>query len=109
MIVVVIIGLLAAIGIANYNSMRKKAKFGACVSHQRQVHEMATLYASDVLPGTQVINVQVLTGASMLTPQACECPSSDHEDFDDYTVAFEDNRVTAITCTVVGAEHLYTP
>ena len=109
MIVIVIVGLLAAIGIANYVSLQKKARYGACISNQRHIHEAAHIYASDNLVGTQNINVTVLTGATLLTQGVGECPSSNNIDFDDYAIDYTNGDITSITCSILGAEHLYTP
>lgn len=109
MIVIVIIGILSTIGIANFVSMQDKARYGACISHQRYVHEAAVLYAADIAVGTQVVNVNVLWGAGYLTQEVGECPSSGTVDWDDYRVSFVSNEVTGVVCSIRGAEHLYTP
>ena len=109
MIVIVIIGILSVIGVANYISMGKKVRYGACISHQRYVHEAAVLYAADGAVGSQVINVTVLWGVGILKQGVVECPSSGTLDWDDYRVTFVNDQVTAIVCSIKGAEHLYTP
>ena len=49
MIVVVIIGVVAAIGIPNFIRMSENAEKASCISNQRNIFEAATLYASDNL------------------------------------------------------------
>ena len=109
MIVVVIIGILASVGIANFLSLQKKARDASCVSNQKHIHEAAALYAMDNIVGTQTINVTVLTGADYVAQDIGECPSSGNVDFDDYTVEYVAGEVTTVTCSILGVEHLYEP
>lgn len=109
MIVIVIIGILGAIGIANYVSLQKKARYAACISNQRHVHEAAHIYAADNVVGTQNINVTILTAATLITQEVGECPSSGNIDFDDYAIDYNNGEITSITCNILGVEHLYTP
>jgi prepilin-type N-terminal cleavage/methylation domain-containing protein len=109
LLVISIIGLLAAIGLANFVSLQKRARFAACISNQKHVHEAAIIYSSDVLVGTQNINVNVLTGAGLITQKVGECPSSGTVDFDDYLIQYTNNEVTQIACSILGAEHRYAP
>jgi prepilin-type N-terminal cleavage/methylation domain-containing protein len=109
MIVIVIIGILSVIGIANYISMGKKVRYASCISNQRHTHEAAVLYAADAAVGSQVINVNVLWGVGILKQGVGECPSSGTVDWDDYQVTFVNDQVTAIVCSIKGAAHLYTP
>ncbi len=109
MLAVSIIALLAAIGLSHFISMRKKARYAACISHQHHTHEAAVLYAADNLVGTQIVNVDVLTAAGLLNQEVGECPASGTVDFDDYTIDYQNDQVVAITCSILGAEHLYQP
>ena len=63
----------------------------------------------DNLIGTQLENVAVLTAAGLITQEVGECPSSGTVDFDDYDVQYTAGDVTSIACSILGAEHLYTP
>jgi len=109
MIVIVIIGLLASIGIANFMSLQKKARYASCITNQKHIHEGAVLYAMDNIVGTQTINVTVLTATELATPDIGECAASGHEDFDDYRIEFVAGKVASITCSILGIEHLYEP
>lgn len=109
MIVTVIISILAVIGIANFVSLQKKGRYAVCISNQRHVHEAAVIYATDNLIGTQLENVAVLTAAGLITQEVGESPSSGNLDFDDYDVQYTAGDVTSIACSILGAEHLYTP
>ena len=109
MVVIVIIGLLATIGLANFLSMQEKARYGACIKQQRTVFEAAILYGSENLLGTEVVNVDVLWGAGILTEEVGECPSSGTVDWDDYRVNFVNDDPTAIICSIRAVDHLFTP
>jgi prepilin-type N-terminal cleavage/methylation domain-containing protein len=109
MIVIVIIGILASVGIANFISLQKKARYASCVSNQKHIHESAVLYAMDNTVGSQTINVTVLTAADYVAQDIGECPSSGTVDFDDYSVEYVVGEVTAITCSILALEHLYVP
>ena len=55
------------------------------------------------------VNVSVPRDAGYLPAKICECPSSDVEDFDDYTLTVTDGVLTGMTCDVENAEHPYDP
>jgi prepilin-type N-terminal cleavage/methylation domain-containing protein len=109
MIVIVIIGILAAVGLANFISLTNKARYASCISNQKHVHEAAIIYGMDNDVVTQNINVTVLTAAGLIMQEVGECPSSANVDFNDYSVQYVGREVTALTCSIKGAEHLYTP
>jgi prepilin-type N-terminal cleavage/methylation domain-containing protein len=109
MVVIVIIGILATIGLANFLRMRKNAKMAACVAHQRGVMEAAVAYAVDRTVPDGNMNVGVLLAAGYVSNNICECPSSDVDDFDDYTILWANNFPQDITCTFLPAEHDFTP
>ena len=109
MIVVVIIGILAAIGLPNFIRMQDNARRASCISNQRNIFEQATLYAIDNSVLNAVINVDVLETADYLSEAVCECPKSDVEDFDDYTITIVNMVVTAVRCDVNTAPHAWTP
>ena len=109
LLVISIIALLAAIGLANFVSLQNKARYASCISNQKHIHEGAVLYSMENIVGTQTINVTVLTAADYATQDTGECPSSAHEDFDDYRIDYVAGEVTTITCSILGLEHLYVP
>lgn len=109
MVVVVIIGILAAIGTANFIRMQKNAKLAACTAHQRGVFEAAYAYQIDRVVPDGNMNVDVLFAAGFVAANICECPSSPVADHDDYLITWLNNLPIDITCTVKGAEHEYEP
>ena len=106
---VVIIGILAAIGAANFVRMQRNARMAACISHQRGVMEAAVAYAIDRNVPDGNMNVSVLLAAGYVTNEICECPSSDMDDFDDFNILWANNFPEDITCTFMGADHEFEP
>ncbi len=106
---IVIIGILAVIGGANFIRMQRNARMAACISHQRGVMEAAVAYAIDINVPDGNMNVSVLLAAGYVPNNICECPSSKVDDFDDYTILWADNFPEDITCTFLGADHEFEP
>jgi prepilin-type N-terminal cleavage/methylation domain-containing protein len=109
MVVIVIVGVLATIGIANFTSLTKRARYAGCISNQRHIREVAVLYGFDNSVGTANLNIGDFITAKLVMKEVGECPSSGNDDYDDYTIEYTLGKVTAITCTILGAQHLYTP
>ena len=109
MIVIVVIGVLAAIGAANYVRMQENAKRASCVANQRNATMLGTLYGVENGVGTAQVNVAQLRVAGLASADFGECPKSGNQDFDDYTLSFVDDQVVDCTCDVVGDDHPFTP
>jgi prepilin-type N-terminal cleavage/methylation domain-containing protein len=109
MVVVVIIGILAAIGGANFIRMQRNARMAACTAHQRGVFEAAYAYQIDRTIADGNMNVDVLFAADFVAENICECPSSPVVDNDDFLITWQDNLPVDITCTVKGGDHEYEP
>ena len=109
MIVIVVLGILAAIALPNYVSLKDRAERASCVSNQRHIYEQATLYAIDNHVADAVINVSVLQGAGYVNQELCECPHSKIPDFNDYVITITHTAVAAIQCDVRPALHAWTP
>ena len=105
MIVIVIIGILAAVAIPNFERSRKSARRGACVAHQRSLVAAANNYAIDNGILDADVNVSALAAGGYASGEICECPESPNEDFDDYVITFEGGVVADITCAYLGPEH----
>lgn len=105
MIVVVIIGILAAIATPNFFSMRENTRKASCISNQRNILEGATLYGAEQSVGDAVVNVTDLLAGRYVVAPLGECPSSDVDDNDDYTITFVGGSITQIVCDVLPVEH----
>ena len=106
-VVIVVIGIIMAIGLVNFVRFRTRAQFAGCVTNQRHAYEACLMYVSNVSPGTVTFDVNVLTGAGYLPSDAAECPLSTVDDFNDYSLDVVSNSVTGITCKQEPAEHLW--
>jgi prepilin-type N-terminal cleavage/methylation domain-containing protein len=105
MIVIVVIGILVAIAIPNFERTRKSARRGACVAHQRGLVAAANNYAFDNGILDADVNVSALVAGGYASGEICECPESPNEDFDDYVITFREGIVDDITCSYLGPEH----
>jgi prepilin-type N-terminal cleavage/methylation domain-containing protein len=106
MIVIVVIGILAAIAMPNYIAIRKRADRASCFSNQRNILEASTLYMVDSGFINKVFNVTELQVGDYISTDPSECPSSTTPDFDDYTVTVVNEKIT-IACDVEPAEHFW--
>jgi hypothetical protein len=89
--------------------MQRNARMAACISHQRGVMEAAVAYAIDRNVPDGDMNVNALLVAGYVPNEICECPSSNLEDFDDFTIHWANNFPQDVTCTFMGAEHEFEP
>lgn len=105
MIVIVVIGILVAIAIPNFERTRKSARRGACVAHQRSLVAAANNYAFDNGIVDADVNVSALAAGGYASGEICECPESPNEDFDDYVITIREGVVDDITCSYRGPEH----
>lgn len=107
MIVVVILGLLAAIALPNFGRMKQNARRASCFSNQRHTVEQIHLYVGENNVNTAVINVGALVAGDYLTQYAGECPESGTADFDDYTIRVVNRRIESIRCDILPARHRF--
>ena len=109
MIVVVIIGILAAIGTANLFRMKENAKKASCSCNQLHVLEASYDYAVNHVVADGDMNISVLAAAGHAPQRLCECPSSNNADFDDYTITWLEGLPIEVECDVEGANHAWAP
>jgi prepilin-type N-terminal cleavage/methylation domain-containing protein len=109
MVVVIIISILAAIGIANYIRMSQHAKEASCVSNQRNIHQAATIHASENLVDDGDMAVEDLRAVGAVAQSLCECPASNDGSFDDYTIVWLNKLPRDVSCDIEGDSHLWTP
>ena len=107
MIVIVILGILAAISVANLYSMKKNSERASCVSNQHYIVEGAMLYVAEQGVMDAVINVTDLQAGDYISTEPSECPTSTNPDFDDYTITIASQFITVISCDVEPAIHFW--
>jgi prepilin-type N-terminal cleavage/methylation domain-containing protein len=109
MVVVIIIGILAAMSLAAYGRMRNNALRAECRSNQRGVLQAAYVYSMEVEIPDGITNVNDLLTDGHIMADLCECPNSDAVDNDDYLITWVDGRPVDVDCDEEGASHEWEP
>lgn len=109
MVVIIIITILAAMAIANYIRMQEHAKTASCTSNQRNIHQAATIYASDRSIPDGPMDVEDLVAVRAVAATLCECPSSNNASRDDYTLVWRDDLPRQVICDIKADKHLWQP
>jgi len=110
MVVVMIVGLLLAIALPNLIEARNRARRDICISNQKIIFTAATMYNIDNPEGLQSLNdaerLQALIDNGYLRGQKwTECPASNDDDYDDYTIIFENGIVSDVECDEWPVQH----
>jgi len=108
MIVIVVLGILAAIALPNFFSLRENTIRVSCFSNQHYVVEAASLYIIETGLANGTINVTDLQSGQYINPPPGECPASGPKDHDDYSIDIVSERVTTITCDEEPVAHAWT-
>ena len=99
MIVVAIIGLLAAIAIPNFVKARKASQASACINNMRQLAgAKATWALENKKLGTDTVALTDLCGATLYIKSTPKCPANETGDYVTGTVD------STVTCPNVGTE-----
>lgn len=107
MIVVLIIGIIANIGLPNWFRMQENSKRASCMSNQRNVCQQAVLYSGETGYSNGTLNVNTLVTDGYVTGDLAECPKSFTDDQDDYDMVFATGRITLVVCGVDAGFHAY--
>ena len=107
-IVVAVAGILAAIALPNYFTLRENSYKVSCISNQRYVVEAASLYVIETGMANGSINVTDLQGGEYINPPPAECPLPSAPDYDDYKIDIVNERVDKITCDEAPLGHSWT-
>lgn len=108
MIVVVVVGILSAIALPNYFSLKENAIRVSCIHNQRYVAEAASLYIIENNIQNAVFTVTDLQASEYINPPPGECPAGGIVDNDDYTITAVAERVDVITCDEEPVIHSWT-
>lgn len=98
LVVIVIIGVLAAIGVPAYNNMTKKAKDTACQANMRTIQTAAGMYyaeknAAVTVPDTTSTPNDLEAYMSNIT--SIKCP---YDNSKGYSVVVTDTGLVTVTC-----------
>lgn len=114
MIVVAVIGLLAALMIPAFAKARRTSQIQKCIQNQRAIYQAVMRYEIDHNAtlfsvrgnGVQIRNI-FLTDGYMNPQNNFDCPNSPLKDFDDYILIYGAGESFQTTqCTIVPAEHI---
>jgi len=112
MIVVAIIGLLAAIAIPNFLKARTQARRNICINNQRLIYHAAEMYHMDTGSTLEGLSQkgkldQLLADEYFMDNRGFECPESGTLDYDDYTLTYSGGSLEDIQCQLNDAEHAW--
>lgn len=110
LIVVTIIGLIMAIVLPNYIDARNRTRENVCASNQKVIYTAAAMYTMAEPESLEDMGdkerLDALVEAQYIKHNGWyECPSSNDDDFDDYTMTFNDGEVTDIECDEMRSQH----
>jgi prepilin-type N-terminal cleavage/methylation domain-containing protein len=108
-IVMTILGIVAAAISDNFIIAREHARRASCIMNQRNIYHGAVLYSAENWVADGDINVSVLRANGYVPQKMCECPESNTDDFDDYTITYSGLEPIDIACDVEGALHPWSP
>ena len=109
MIVVVVIGILAAIALPNFLRAEDNARMGACRVNQRNIYTWTTVYCMENATPDGVMNSSVFVAAGMMAARVSECPESNDGVFSDYDITITSGMPSDVDCVVDPVEHLWAP
>ena len=107
MIVIVILGILAAISMVNFFSMKENSERASCLTNQRRILEGTILYVAERNVKDEVINVTALHPDDYISNLPSECPTSGDGSHDDYTITIANQIITDLGCDNEPAVHFW--
>lgn len=112
MIVVAIIGLVAALALPLFAKARRDSQTQKCIANQRIIFQAVIRYEADFnttlssIKNNGVTIRDTLVNSGYVKHQsAFECPSSQVKDYDDILLLYSGSDFTNTTCTQVAAVH----
>ena len=115
MIVVFIIGLLAAIAIPSFLKARTESRTVMCIENMRVIFQASHMYEMDTGDLLDVkrgeLRDTLWDNGNGYVPrrETFECPCSGTPDYDDYILVYDDTTLTGITCQMSSSypDHVY--
>jgi type II secretory pathway pseudopilin PulG len=112
MLVVAIIGLLAAIAIPSFIKARLETQRTLCIENMRVIFHAAHLYELEtgtvLTAGTNgvVLRDTLLNNGYVRKRKTFECVISQVADYDDYRLVYNGNDLISVTCTLDPGGHV---
>ncbi|HKK71733.1 MAG TPA: prepilin-type N-terminal cleavage/methylation domain-containing protein [Candidatus Krumholzibacteria bacterium] len=107
MLIMSMMGLLMLMAFAGMANFRTYAMRTSCVSQQRNLVTPGLLYGFENGIANQDVNAEVLLTANMIPQHLCNCPSTENNDSNDYTLVYLHGELADVTCNPMGALHPY--
>ncbi len=107
MLIMSMMGLLMLIAFAGMANFKTYAMRTSCVSQQRHLVTPGLLYGFENGIANQDVSAQVLLHSDMIPQHLCNCPSTENNDSDDYTLVYLNGELADVTCNPMGALHPY--
>lgn len=114
MIVVAVIGILAAIAMPAFAKARKTSLTQKCIQNMRTIYEAVTRYEMDhnttmydIRSDGVAIRNTLLADGYMNPQNNFDCPTSATKDFDDYQLSYTSGKdLTGVQCTIEPTVHV---
>lgn len=112
MIVVAILGLLAAIAIPSFVKARTETQRTLCMENMRVIFHASHLYeieTSTLLTGGTngvVLRNALLSEGYIRKQKTFECPVSGVADYDDYRLVYNGDDLINAVCTLMPGDHI---
>jgi prepilin-type N-terminal cleavage/methylation domain-containing protein len=109
MIVVVVIGILAAIALPNFLRAEDNARIGACRVNQKNIFTWTTVYCMEHPTADGVINSQTFVNAGMMAGRMSDCPESNDGVYTDYDITVTNGVPSDVDCLIDPVAHTWSP
>ena len=103
MIVVAIIGILAAIAIPNFVKNRNDSQKRACISNMRQIETAAENWRVEAGTETGIPAMSQLVGATLYLKSEPRCPKKKDSA---YTISSDNDKLITVSCPSENADHV---
>src|SRR5687768_11562700 len=113
MIVVAVLGLLAAVAVPMWSKARVTAQTKTCLENQRALYLAVSAYESELNTnlssiannGVSIRNTIIASGY-LVKSNAFGCPTGSLPDFDDYQLRYSGIALTGTYCTIQPTVHI---
>jgi prepilin-type N-terminal cleavage/methylation domain-containing protein len=109
MIVIVIIGILAAIALPNFLRAEDDARLGGCRVNQKNIFTWTTVYCMENPMPDGIVNSGFFVAAGMMSARMSECPLSNDGIFTDYDITVTQGLPSDVDCLIDPVAHLWSP
>lgn len=109
MIVIVVIGILAAIALPNFLRAEDNARIGGCRVNQKNIYTWTTVYCMENATANGVVNSAAFVAVGMIAGRVSDCPASNDGVFTDYDITVASGVPSDVDCVIDPVEHIWAP